>query len=117
MNTFNRHDRVRSLISEFAAKFIREEANTNPLITVTGVQIANDYRKATILITTVPEGDGPEQNALTFLKRHAGEFRSQLKKKSDFKIIPHIDFALDVGERHRQHIDEVARNIERGKES
>lgn len=116
MNTFDRHDRVRSLISEMAAEFIRDEANTDPLITVTNIDISNDYRKVTVYITTIPEGDVPEQNALVFLKRHAGEFRNRLKKKSDLKIIPHIDFSLDVGERHRQHIDEVAREIEREKE-
>jgi len=114
MTSHDRHDRVASLIKEFAATFIQHEANTNPLITVTRVTISPDFKRATIFITTLPEGREPD--ALIFLKRHAGDFRSFMKKKSNLKFIPHVDFDLDVGERHRQHTDEVFRRIEKGSE-
>jgi hypothetical protein len=32
------------------------------------------------------------------------------------KAIPHVDFEIDYGERHRQHIDDVIRDIEEGKQ-
>lgn len=109
-----RHERVASLIKEQAAAFINREANHDPLITVTRIGIAPDYRRATIFITTIP--DGKEKDALIFLKRYAGEFRQFLKKNTNLKIIPHIEFDLDVGERHRQHIDELSEKIKRGEE-
>jgi len=108
-----RNDRVTSLIREFAATFVQQEANTDPLITVTRVNISQDHSKCTIFFTTMPEGR--ERDAEIFLTRIAGEMRRFIMKKSNLKIVPHFDFALDVGERHRQHTDEVFREIEDGK--
>lgn len=107
---FDRHERVRGLIAELAATFIRNEANPDPLITVTGVRISPDYRNATVLFTTIP--DEKQEDALIFLKRKGGDLRGFIKKQSNFKIIPHLTFEIDYGERHRQHIDEVVRRIE-----
>lgn len=105
-----RHQRVESLIRELAATFIENEANSDPLITVTQVSTSPDYRRATVYVTTIPETK--EAEALIFLKRHAGDFRGYIKKKSALKTIPHIEFAIDYGERHRQHIDDIVRGIE-----
>lgn len=106
----DRHDRVASMLAEVAASFIRHEANTDPLITVTRVSISPDYRKATVYFTTIP--DGREDDALIFLKRSGSALRSYAKTKAKIKQIPFFDFSVDYGERHRQHIDEVAREIE-----
>ena len=108
--TFDRHDRAASLIKEVVATFIQHEANTNPMITVTHVTVSPDYRKVTVYVTTIP--DGREADALIFLKRIASEMRGYVKKKTNLKIIPHLEFAYDYGEKHRQHIDEIARDIE-----
>lgn len=108
----DRHIRVVALIKELAATYIQREANTDPMITVTHVSSSPDYRNVTIYVTTIP--DNREADALVFLKRHASEMRHFIKKQSNLKIIPHFDFAVDYGERHRQHIDEVARKIEQG---
>ncbi len=109
---YDKHDRATSLIREVVATYIRNEANTNPLITVTNVSVSPDYRKYTIFFTTIP--DGREDDALIFLKRCGGELRGYIKKKSNLKIIPYIEFMVDYGERHRQHIDEIAHEIEDG---
>lgn len=105
----DRHDRVASLIQEQIATYIQHEANTDPLITVTRVTIAPDYRRATVFFTTIP--DGREADAQVFLQRHGSDMRHYLKKQSNLKYIPHLEFMLDVGERHRQHMDEVVNRI------
>ena len=105
---FDRHDRATSLIKEVVASYIQREANTNPLITVTNTSISPDYRRVTIFFTTIP--DGRENDALVFLQRNAGEIRHHLKQKTRLKIIPHLEFAVDYGERHRQNIDEIVRD-------
>lgn len=107
---FDKHDRARALLKEVVAKFVREEANTNPLITITDVVISSSYQHVKVLFTTIP--DGKEADALIFLKRKGSDLRSYLKKNARLKYIPHIDFEVDYGERHRQHIDEVVKKIE-----
>ncbi|MFM2339714.1 MAG: hypothetical protein RLZZ360_350 [Candidatus Parcubacteria bacterium] len=107
---YDKHDRATSLIHEVVATYIRNEANTNPLITVTNVSVSPDYRKYTIFFTTIP--DGREDDALIFLKRSASDIRDYVKKHTKLKIIPHLEFSVDYGERHRQHIDEIAADID-----
>lgn len=107
---FDRHDRVKSVLTELVASFIRLEANPNPLITVTNLNISPDYRYATVFFTTIPNGG--EEVALIFLKRKGRELRQFAKKHSHLKIIPSFSFEVDYGERHRQHIDEIANKLE-----
>ncbi len=111
--TFNRNDRAKSVLMEVVATFIRNEANETPLITVTNLRTSPDSKYLTVLFTTIP--DGGEDDALIFLKRKAGDLRTFIKKHSRLRVIPHIEFEVDWGERHRQHIDEVARRIDEEK--
>lgn len=109
----DRKIRIESLIKEASAKFVRLEANSDPLITMTRVDISSDFKSALIFFTTIP--DGKEGDALIFLKRSSGDFRSYLKKNARFKFIPHIEFMIDAGERHRQNLDEMVRDLDEGK--
>lgn len=99
----DRHDRVSSLLKRLAADFLRIEANTDPLITITRVTISPDYKRATVFITTYP--DDKEEAGLIFMKRKGSDLRTYFKKHGKLKSIPHLDFSIDYGERHRQHID------------
>lgn len=108
---FSRQDRLKSLLTELIASFIREEANQNPLITVTNLLITPNYREVTVFITTIP--DGGEQDALIFLKRKGTDLRTYVKKHSRMKILPHFNFEIDYGERHRQHIDTLTQKLEK----
>ncbi len=108
----DRKSKVEQLIKEAVATFVLHEANTDPMITITRVDMSPDLKRALIFFTTIP--DGKEQDALIFLKRTATELRKYLKEHARLKRIPHIDFFIDAGERHRQHVDEVFRSIEEG---
>jgi ribosome-binding factor A len=108
---YDRHDKMKSVLMEVVATFIREEANTDPLITVTNVLISTNFREVTVFITTIP--DSKEANALIFLRRKGTELREYLKKNARLKYIPHINFEIDYGERHRQHIDVITQKIEK----
>jgi ribosome-binding factor A len=103
----DKHLKAVLIIRDCAAKFIQQEANTDPLITVTGADASPDFKNVTICITTIP--DGKEKDALLFLKRSAREFRDYLKKHARLRVIPHVTFMVDFGERHRQYIDEIVR--------
>jgi ribosome-binding factor A len=105
----DKHQKAVLVLQECAAKFIQLEANTDPLITVTSANASPDFKNVTIFFTTIP--DGKEEAALIFLKRGGGLFREYLKKHSRLKVIPHVTFMVDYGERHRQHIDEIVREV------
>lgn len=94
--------------------FVLHEANTNPMITVTRVDVSPDLKKALVFFTTIP--DGKENDALIFLRRSGSALRNYVKEKARMKRIPHFDFMVDAGERHRQHIDEMLQDIEKQKE-
>ncbi len=109
----DRQIKVAALLSELAAKYIQQEANTDPLITITHADVSKDYKNATIFFTTIPENR--QTDALVFLKRGAGDLRRYVRKHMRIKIIPHIDFQIDYGERHRQYTDEVFTDMEKKK--
>lgn len=109
-----RSAQLATLLQELAAHFVRSEANTDPLITITRATVSPDGKHAIIHFTTIP--DDREQDALIFLKRHGSEFRQYLKGHSRLKRIPHCEFMIDAGERHRQHLDTVVQEIEEDKE-
>lgn len=115
MPASDRKTKAADLLKELAATFVQQEANANPLITVTSVDMSPDLSRAIIFITTIP--DGREADALIFLKRNATNLRNYLKKKMRIKIIPHIEFMVDAGEKHRQHMDELVREISDKKQS
>lgn len=103
MTMHERTGRLVSLLREFAATFIRKEANASPLITVTGIDLSSDFRRTTIRVSVFPEAQ--QESALIFLKRKRGAFRSFIKQQARLKEIPSFDFAVDSGEKNRQMLD------------
>ncbi len=102
---FARNDRLMSLFRELAAGFIRSEASTSPLITVTHATVSSDFSNVSIFVTVYPEKD--EEHALNFLKRKGSDFRGYVKQNGHLKVIPFFDFKVDIGERHRRNFDAV----------
>jgi ribosome-binding factor A len=103
----NRKDKVANHIKELAAQFLARENNRTSLITVISASISPDLRRATVFLTVLP--DSKENAALSFAKRKRGELREFLKKNMEVKTIPFVDFAIDLGEKNRQRIDELLR--------
>ena len=104
-----RQDRLNELLRETAAEFVRGIANNQSLITVTRSSVSPDVRQATIYFTTLPASE--ETKAEDFLNRHASELRSFAKAKLNLKRLPFFKFELDMGERHRQHIDKISQSL------
>lgn len=105
----HRKEKIIEVIGHAASDFIQRESNTNSLITVTEVQLAKDFQKAVIFVTVFP--DEHEISALNFLKRNLGPFREFVKEKTRLQHIPWFDFAIDGGEKNRQRIDEISREL------
>ncbi|OGI58118.1 hypothetical protein A3C60_01205 [Candidatus Nomurabacteria bacterium RIFCSPHIGHO2_02_FULL_37_45] len=103
-----RNEKVANYIKELAARFLARENNRTSLITVTSATTSPDLKRTTIFITVLPLSK--EHTAFLFAKRKRKEFREFLKKNMATKNVPFVDFAIDLGEKNRQKIDELLRN-------
>ena len=104
-----RQTQVAELIAHLAGEFLERESNRQSLITVTRADMSPDLKNVTIFFSVLPEKF--EKSALMFAKRVRTDFREYLKKKSQMKFLPTVDFELDLGEKHRQKIDELMRRM------
>ncbi len=101
--------KLQELIRANAAEFLQRESNYTSMITVTSVSVSDRGTRATIFFTVLPEDK--ENGALGLAKRKRAEFRDYFAKKARMRMLPFFDFAIDKGEKNRQQIDEISRNI------
>lgn len=98
------------VIKELAAQFLEHESNRTSLITVTNAQLSNDKKKVTIFFTVFPDIN-QEKAVLDFANRQKREFYNFIKSHSRISRLPSIIFAIDEGEKARQKIDDLSRNL------
>ncbi|OHA21399.1 MAG: hypothetical protein A2849_00205 [Candidatus Taylorbacteria bacterium RIFCSPHIGHO2_01_FULL_51_15] len=99
-------EKMREAIRHAAAEFMAEASNRTSLVTVTNVHLAKRGDSATVLITVFP--DDKEKEALEFASRQGGALRDFISKRISLQRVPYISFALDVGEKNRQKLDELS---------
>lgn len=92
-------------LREAAAEFLAREANRNTLITVTRAEVSEDGKRGTVYITVYP--DSGEEAALAFANRNRGELGHFLSERTKGMRVPHLEFAIDQGERYRRRLDEL----------
>lgn len=105
----DRDQKLKDVIREAAAEFLQREGNYTSILTVTDVSLSDRGNEATIFFTVLPENK--EKGALDFVKRKRADFRLYFKNKARMRALPYFDFEIDKGEKNRQKIDEIARNI------
>lgn len=88
-----RADRAESIIRQLVATFVQEEANTDPLITITRISLGDRGKRATVFVSVLPATR--TDDALVFLTRKAGDLRSFVKRHSRLMHIPHFTFLPD----------------------
>ncbi len=105
----NRDEILKDIIKEAAAEFLQKESNYISVLTVTNVFLSDKGNRAIIFFTVLPLNK--EKGALDFVKRKRAEFREFFKSKARMRALPFFDFEIDKGEKNRQKIDEIARNV------
>ncbi|MFA7193369.1 MAG: ribosome-binding factor A [Candidatus Paceibacterota bacterium] len=105
----HRLEKVSNTIKELLGAFIEENSNRQSMITITNIFLTSDFKRVTIFVTVFPEHS--ENAGLDFLKRQRSEAKMYLKKKSRLGRIPFIDFELDKGEKARQRLDEISKDL------
>lgn len=82
------------------------EANRNSLITVTRVHMSEDSKRAVVYMTVLPEE--AEAPALAFANRNRSELAEFLSDRTRGMRIPHFEFEIDQGDKHRRRLDELS---------
>ncbi len=104
-----RDERAVSILLESAGRYISREAGRDTLITPTRANFSKDRKNATIFVSVFP--DAEEGHAINFLMRHKDIFRNELKKTTRFSRLPFIRFEIDQGEKSRQHLDDISKDV------
>ncbi len=102
--------RAETIFAELAAEFINRESAGQSLITVTHAEEANRGRNITIYITVLPTTR--EAAVLDFLGRKRREFGAYVILHARMRMLPKVAFAIDVGEKNRQRMDELSNQEE-----
>ncbi|MDD5165119.1 MAG: hypothetical protein PHG25_01095 [Candidatus Pacebacteria bacterium] len=103
-------NRTKEILRELASEFLMRESNRTSLITITSVELFSRASKAKILFTVLPENQ--EQAALDFFTRRLRDFREYVQEHARMMRVPFFEVAIDVGEKNRQRIDEIERQVE-----
>jgi ribosome-binding factor A len=107
--TATKDAKLQEMIRELAAEFFSRESNRQSLITVTAVEIHSRGAAAKILITVIPESE--EEKALSFAHRQLTDFKHFVMEKSRIQRIPFFEIGIDKGEKNRQRLDEITKNV------
>lgn len=101
--------RVEKIITEAASGYISREASRESLITVTRVLPSKDFKTMDIFVTVLPEE--LEKKVMSYLKRHRADFKEYVRNTTALRRIPFFEFKIDDGEKHRQKIEKISRDI------
>ncbi|MEX1027108.1 MAG: ribosome-binding factor A [Candidatus Paceibacterota bacterium] len=104
-----RKEQVAELLKKEAAAYLNDISPTNCLVTVTNATISSDYQHATIYITVFP--DEHTENILTLTEKNIYGLKEYMKSHTQLSRIPWLTVELDRGEKHRQRIDELSRDL------
>ena len=96
-------------IRAIAQDFFQKESAGISLITITKAKITKDLAKCDIFITVLPIEK--EKQALDFAKRMRPLLRTEIKNKLKIRKIPRVEIKLDEGEKARQVMDGLLREI------
>ena len=98
-----KHERARGILKQAVAEYLKLSSNRKSLITVTELEITDNEKFATVLISVLP--DSSEQAVLDFINRNLGEMRKYVGLNSKLRTIPYFTVEIDKGEKNRQRID------------
>jgi len=102
-------NKIKEILRELAAQFFSRESNRQSLITITDVEMHNRNSKAVICMTVLPESK--EQDAVEFAHRQLTDFKHFVQEHSRIARVPFFDVRIDTGEKNRQRLDEIAKDL------
>lgn len=116
MSPTSRMRKVNSILREVLADEI--ERLTDPrvaMVSVTGVDTSPDLRHATVYVSTLDLGEGPD--AVEALNHAAARLQGAVARQVRIKYTPQLEFTLDSGVVHGERIEQLLRRIHQDEES
>lgn len=101
-----RPEKMKKELMRLAALFFAQNSNRQSMITVTSINIAPDFKRATIGISVLPESQEPQ--ALLFAERRTRDMRDFIGSHLSTKMIPRLEIVIDEGEKNRRRIQELS---------
>lgn len=98
-----RDEKMKEVITRSAAEFFERESNRDAMITVTNVTLSSDFKYAKIFLSIFPTDK--EKAVMDFAMRMRSELHDYIKEHVRSRVAPHIEVALDLGEKNRQIIE------------
>ena len=111
MLPYKRSQRVSDLLREEIAEiiFFKLKDPRVGFLTVTGVDITDDLKIATVYISILKEEE--KKSTLEILQAAKSFIRSELSKRLKMKFIPSIDFRLDTSIEYGNRIEQLLHEI------
>ncbi len=109
-----REKRVAILVKETVAEIVASEIRDPNLgfITITGVEIDRNLRKAKIFFTALGE-EATRKKTKEVLNKAKGFIRHQLAKKVSLKFIPELEFEIDQLLLQERRVGEILDQLKR----
>ena len=104
----DRRGRAVSIISQTIAKFLLEEMSGDSLITITRVELNKSGHTAHVFCSVFP--DDKVDIIFNLLKRSENNCKQYLKDKSNLRNVPIIRFEIDMGEHHKNIIENLIKS-------
>ncbi|MFH0969820.1 MAG: 30S ribosome-binding factor RbfA [Patescibacteria group bacterium] len=110
----HRIEKINELIKQQISEIIPRELNLKPgiFLTVAKVDTTKDLRYTRIFISIFPEKE--TNYVLKTLKKEIHFLQGKLNKKLAIKIMPRIEFTVDLTELKADKVEKILRDIDRG---
>ncbi len=111
--SFKRADRVSDQVKQEIADILMRKIKDPRIgfVTVTGVDLADDLRNATVYVS-VYGSDVEKEKSLKGLRSASSFIRSELGKRMRMRYLPELLFRFDATVERGAHIMELLREIE-----
>jgi len=108
MPDFKRASRVAALLRQEISRIISLELKDPrvQMVTITRIKLTDDLSYARVF-TSILGDDAAQQSALTGLTHAANYIRTTLRKLTDLRIVPHLEFILDDSAEYAQNIQVI----------
>ncbi len=101
-----RKEKLSSLLTELISEYMKTRVQSpSSAITITRLEISDDFKKVVIFVTMYPEDT--QRETMRILKKERVKLRKTVGKSLTTKFIPSFEFRIDEGEKSRQRIEEL----------
>jgi len=118
MSDFKRASRVAALLRQEISRIISLEVKDPRvrMVTITRIRLTDDLSYARIF-TSILGDEEARKNALEGLVRATNYMRSALRKVTDLRIVPQLEFILDDSAEYAQNIQVIINKLHEEKGS